>query len=160
MMQNLMKRAAVAVLGMIVTLAWWSIRGDDTTEGMNSIPTVVWSGGAGKVTIEVESSEPSRMALMLSQNTEDGKSLEAHELVAAGRHSWTIDVPADVSAHISLSAENKPAVGAKMSWTIKVNGRVIDTQENKLEEPLREGWGFGLVAEIADLAKGTLEDEE
>ena len=161
MVQNLLKRAGIAVLGVVVTLAWWSIRGSgSSTEGMSSIPDVVWGGGAGKVTVEVETSEPARFHIMLSQNSENGKSLEAAVSVPAGKHSWTIDVPAGVSGSISLSAENKPAVGAKMNWKISVNGRVIDTQENVLEEPLREGWGFGLVAEIADLAKGTLGDEE
>ena len=47
------KRFVLSIFGMILVLAWWTIRGPG--EGASSsegIPAKVWKGGAGVVTIE------------------------------------------------------------------------------------------------------------
>ena len=53
-MERLVKRALMTVLGIVVTLAWWSIRGGDSnTQSADEIPATVWGGGGGTLTIEV-----------------------------------------------------------------------------------------------------------
>lgn len=145
-MKNLAIRAGVAVLGVVVMLAWWTLRGDksdSTSTTEQRIPAKVWDGGA-TLTIELETSDPARM--YVSFGAED-RSLEASEQIQSGRHSWTIDVPPSSSAFISASAE-QPPVGAKMSWTVTVNGRVLDQQSETLNAPLQAGYAFGLALEL------------
>jgi len=148
-MKNLAIRAGLAILGVVVMIAWWTIRGDksDTTSKTESrIPAKVWEGGA-TLTIELETSEAARM--YVSFGGED-RSLEAREQIQAGRHSWTIDVPPTASAYVTVSAED-PKVGAKLSWTVTVNGRVIDQQSEELTAPLQPGYAFGLGLELEDI---------
>ncbi len=61
-MNNLVKRALVAGVGMVIVLGWWTlqdkVKGGSTAAVSNKIPTKVWEGGGTTVTIDVESSDP------------------------------------------------------------------------------------------------------
>ncbi|HXE75988.1 MAG TPA: hypothetical protein VNN18_10185 [Candidatus Xenobia bacterium] len=127
-------------------LAWWTLRGDksDTTsQSADRIPAKVWEGGA-TLTIELETSIATRMYAAFG--IED-RSLETSEEVQPGRHSWTIDVPPTGSLYLSASSDTAP-VGAKMTWTVTVNGRVLDQQNETLNEPLQAGYAFGRALEL------------
>jgi hypothetical protein len=157
-MGNLLKRGVVSVLGMAAVLAYWSFRGGSSGESMDKIPAKVWAGG-GQLSIDVETTCPARMSVTFGErDKEDGKSLEAWQKIPAGRHSWTIDVPPRVGGYIDLTAE-EPKVGDRLSWTIRANGRVVDQQSETLEQPLRDGYAFGVQVYVEDYLSGQIGDD-
>ncbi|HEX9764876.1 MAG TPA: hypothetical protein VGA39_06295 [Candidatus Acidoferrales bacterium] len=150
--KNLAIRAGVAVLGAAVMLAWWTLRGDkgdSTTATESRIPARLWEGGGATLIIELETSEPTRVHASFGSND---RSLEADEDIAPGRHTWTLDLPADCIAFFSPSAKD-PKVGARMSWTVTLNGRVLLEESETLEKPLEPNYAFGLTLEIEDVAE-------
>ncbi len=161
-MKSLLKHMGLAVLGVVVMLAWWSIRGggDTNTESLGRIPVKVWEGGAGTVEISVETSGSARFHISFEKYNDAGSTgqmLSATETIAAGSHSWTIDVPAMTSSSVDLTAEN-PQVGATMKLTVRVNGTMVYDESHVLDEALPANYAFGLGCEFADIAQGTFED--
>ena len=151
--KNLAIRAGVAVLGAAVMLAWWTLRGDkgdSTTATESRIPAKLWEGGGATLTINLETSEPARVHA--SFGGAGDRSLEAEEEIAPGRRSWTLDLPADCSVFFSPSAKD-PKVGARMSWTVTLNGRVLLEESETLEKQLEPNYAFGLTLEIEDVAE-------
>ena len=154
MLDGLLKRAVMTVLGVVVTLAWWSIRGGDSnTTQVSSVPATVFGGGAGRLTIEVQNSCRARFSISFSGYEDDSEVIDADEQLDAGTHSWSIDVPRQVGGYIDLSAID-PQVGDQLSWRVLVNGEVVDEQFDKLEKPLESGYAFGLVAAFDDYSTG------
>jgi hypothetical protein len=150
--KNLAIRAGLAVLGFLIMVGWWTLRGDrseSTTHTETRIPAKLWAGGGATLRIELETSEPTRVHASFSSG--ENRSLEAEELIQPGRHSWTIDLPADAYVHFNPNAEN-PKVGARMSWTVTLNGRVLLEETQTLEKPLEAGYAFGFVLEVEDVA--------
>jgi hypothetical protein len=155
-MNGLLKRMIMAILGVAVTLAWWSIRGGDSnTETADRIPISVWGGGGGTMEIEVTTSVAAHMSVTFNENSDDGRSLDTREEIEPGTHSWTIDVPAGVGGYVELGAID-PEQGAQMSWQIRLNGQVIDEQSDLLEEPLEEGYAFFIQSYYDDYSAGEL----
>jgi hypothetical protein len=158
-MGNLVKRGALVVLGVAVTLAWWTLRGGGTgSESQHGIPAQVWNGAGGSLAVQVETTCPARMSVGFEARDESGRSLETWEDVAAGEHSWTIDVPPNAGGYIELNAQG-PKVGDTLKWTISVNGRVIDEQSESLAEELRQGYAFFLQLHLHDYGQATLDEE-
>jgi len=149
-MENILKRAAIAILGVVVTLGYWSFRGDPTasteTEG---IPAKVWEGGAGLLAVEIESSTSGRFSISFDRG--DDKPLHTWTRVTPGVHTWVINVPKGAGGEIELSADN-PKVGDKLSWKIRLNGETVDDQTETLEKPLSPGYGFFLQSYYEDFS--------
>ena len=156
---KLLKRSALAILGVVVCLVWWSIRGGDgggdTVEG---IPEKIWEGGAGTMTIDVETSGPARLNLTCSQSLPDDEErhIECWEQMDAGTHSWTIDIPAGGGGYIDLTAE-EPAVGARLSWVVRVNDMVVAEEAQTLDQPLEPNYAFGLQVFMDDYATASVD---
>ena len=160
-LKNLGKRAILGILGVVVMLAYWSFTGSggSSSETKEGIPAKVWAGGAGKLTIEVETTCAARFSISFSEDKEDGKSLDTWTKVTAGTHSWTVDVPTAVGGYIDLSCE-EAKVGDAAKWRILANGAVADEQSESLDEPLKPGWAFGLQAYFSDYSKGQLGEDD
>lgn len=159
--KNLAIRAGVAVLGVAIMIGWWTLRGDrseTTTQTESRIPSKLWEGGGATLVINLETSEPTRVHASFGSG--ENRSLEAEELIQPGRHSWTIDLPTDCYVFFSPSAI-EPKVGAKMSWTVTLNGHLLLDETETLEKPLEPNYAFGLSLEIEDVAEllGDLEAE-
>jgi hypothetical protein len=155
-----MKSLAKTLVGLALVLSWWTLRGggDSNTETTSKIPTVVWDGGAGQMTIHAETSCAAQMRVGFSDHREgvkDPRDLNAWEDIPAGSHSWTIDVPADVGGYVELSAA-EPKPGDHLRWSIEVGGATVDEQSDTLEKALEPGWGFALQSYFDDYATGTL----
>jgi hypothetical protein len=160
-MQGLMKRAVMAVLGVAVVLGWWSLRGwfegKAAAESYSHIPTQVWEGGGGKVTIVAESSEPGKVSASFETNNpvddKNHKFLEAWEKIGAGRHTFTLDVPPNVGGTVEVDVED-PKVGSKVRVEVEVNGQVVAADSATLDAPLKPGYAFFAQVELDDYATG------
>ncbi len=151
--KNLAIRAGIGVLGVVIMVAWWTMRGDksdSTTQTESRIPAKLWEGGGATLRIELETSEPTRVHASFSSG--ENRSLEANEHVQPGRYSWTLDLPADCYVFFSPTAKD-PKVGAKMSWRVTLNGHVVLEETETLEKPLAPNYAFGLTIEIEDVAE-------
>jgi hypothetical protein len=151
-----MKRAALGILGVVVTLAYWSFTGDGGGTELRGIPSKVWEGGGGTITVEIEATTPARFAIGFSMEGKD-ESLNAWTPVTAGTHRWAIEVPAGAGGYIDLNAE-APKVGDKLSWKILLNGETVEEQSETLDAPLAAGYAFGLVSHYDDYSAMTVEE--
>jgi hypothetical protein len=155
-MEQIAKRVGLAVLGVVVTLAYWSFTGGgDAGSDVRGIPQKVWEGDGGTLSVEVESTTPARFSISFSDDKD--RSLEAWTPVKAGSHTWSVNIPRGAGGYIQLGAEN-PKVGDKLSWKIMLNGKTVETQSETLEEPLTSGYAFFLQSEYDDYS--TLETDE
>jgi hypothetical protein len=159
-MGGLVKRGAIAVLGVAITLTWWTLRGGGGgSQTRQGIPARVWEGGGGTLTIQVEASCPAKMSVGFdARDEEKRKSLEVWETIPAGARSWTIDVPPRAGGYIELNAEN-PKVGDQLKWTISVNGQVIDEQHETLQEELKPNYAFFLQLHAEDYSQAKADEE-
>jgi hypothetical protein len=161
-MKTLAIRAGLAVLGVAITLAWWTIHpGDSHTQSSSHIPDKVWAGG-NELEIEVESSVAATMRVSFSQHDKpagEQQTLETYEKIPAGTRAWTISVPSRVGGYIEIEAE-KPAVGDKLAMKVKSNGRLVDQQTEKLEQALQSGTAFFLQVHFEDYSKADSERED
>ena len=66
--------------------------------------------------------------------------------------SWSVDVPSQVGGYIEIQADS-PNVGDKLRMRLKVNGRVVDEQSEKLDQPLQAGTAFFLQDHFQDYSK-------
>lgn len=163
-MEFLIRKVLGAIAGVAICIAIWTIQdrlgggGDNNTQ--NSIPTVVWGGGAGVVTIEAEASAPANISVSFVSNVDDEREyLETWQEIPAGTTSFDINVPADVSGEVWVRID-EPNVGAKVKVTVRSNGAVVAEDWMRLDEPLEAGYGFAAGVEIGDYAKGKPAEEE
>jgi hypothetical protein len=49
--------------------------------------------------------------------------------------------------------------GDELRWTVAVNGETVEEQSERVEEPLKKGYGFFLQTYFDDYASGTLGDD-
>ena len=153
------RKLGSTVLGLVVTLVWWSIHdsGSDTATAAK-IPVRVWNGDAGAVVVEVETSVAAQMRASFYEDetgmNEDARSLETWEDIGVGTRTWSIGVPARVGGTLELSAVD-PEPGAQLRWRILVNGEVVREETETLEQALAPGYGFFLQAEFDDYASAT-----
>jgi len=160
-MKKLAIRAGLAVLGVAITLTWWTIRpGNSHTQSSSHIPDKVWAGG-NTLEIEVESSVAATMRVSFSQLDKpigEQQTLETYEKIPAGTRSWTISVPARVGGYIEIEAD-KPNPGDQLAMKVKSNGKIVDEQAEKLEGALQSGTAFFLQAHFDDYANANSEKE-
>jgi hypothetical protein len=159
-MGSFAKRLVFGVLGVAVTLGYWTVKGwfvDDANATMKHIPEKVWDGGGGTITIETESTEAARVYVSFESNNigdDDHKFLETWEKVEPGFHAFKIDVPPGVSGTAEVDVEN-PKVGSKARVAVRVNGEIAIEDKQELTEPLKPGWAFAAQVQLEDYAKGT-----
>jgi hypothetical protein len=166
-METLIRKMLGAVAGVAICIGIWTIQ-DRLTGGSgqsaDSIPTEVWGGGAGTVTLEVEASEPAFVSASFETNGislgDDGHEyLESWQKIPAGKHTFDIDVPADVSGSVWVRVD-EPSVGAKVKIVLRANGRYVGEDAMTLDQPLEDGYGFAAGLEIEDYARGKLYEGE
>ncbi|HKQ98380.1 MAG TPA: hypothetical protein VJV75_10925 [Candidatus Polarisedimenticolia bacterium] len=164
-MGGLAKRVVFGVLGVAVMLCFWTVKGwfvEDANATVAHIPDKVWDGGGGTVVLEVETSDPARFSASFETNLQiddaDHKYLDTWERVGAGLHTYTIDVPNNVSGTVEAGIDD-PKVGARVRVAVKVDGRTVAEDSQVLTEPLQQGYGFFAQVELEDYVKGTLSED-
>lgn len=148
-MGNIIKRAVLGLLGVVVMLAYWSFTGSGNTSEIKGIPAKVGQGGGGLMSIEVESTSPARFSIDFG---DDHSTQQFWMPAPAGAHTWTMDIPKEAGGYIELNAEN-PKAGDKLSWKIRLNGKIVDQQSETLEKPLTDGYAFFLQAYYDDYSE-------
>src|SRR5262245_24785595 len=161
-----MKGLLKSALGLALVLGWWTLKGgavfDDAPDQETAarIPATVWEGGGGQIAIEADTTSAAQLRMTFGESMQvpEARNLEAFEDLAAGHHSWTIDVPNGVGGYVDLVATD-PKPGDELRWTVAVNGETVDEQSERLEEPLQKGNAFGLQTSFDDYASGALGED-
>jgi hypothetical protein len=161
MAKRLLLRVGIALLGMVVTLTWWTIhKGGSSVQSSSRIPEKVLAGGH-KLEVEIETSCPATMRISfddLSKTSGEQQILQSWEKIPAGMKSWTIDVPAGLGGYIELGADG-PQVGDKLTMRIKVNGVLVDEQSESLKEPLQPNTAFFLQQQFEDYSRAKKDND-
>ncbi len=165
MFQTLVRKVLGAIAGVVICIAIWSIQdklfGNDS-ETADKIPAQVWGGGGGTVVIEAEASEPAVISASFETNSMiddvNHDYLEAWQKIDAGKHTFTIDVPANTSGSVWLRVD-EPNVGAKVKLVMRANGEYVGEDAMTLEKPLEPGYGFAAGLEVDDYSRGKLTQE-
>jgi len=80
-------------------------------------------------------------------------------LLLGGGGSHSADsVPPDVSGSVWLGVE-KPKVGATIKLAVKVDGKLVGEDFDRLEAPLEAGYGFAIGVDLDDYAAGKLAED-
>ena len=145
-MRKLLVRGGLSLLGIALTLTWWTYGPKGrSVASEDHIPAKVGAGGQA-LQIEAESSSPATMRVSfedLSKSVGEQELLQSWEKIPAGTHSWTIDVPLGVGGYIELGADH-PNTGDTLSMRVRMNGRLLDEQTDKLNAPLEPNTAFFL----------------
>jgi len=156
-MENLLKRAILAVLGVAVMIAWWTFTGDPGSHNeVKGIPAKVWEADGGTLAVEVDTTSAARFSI--SFGDEKDRSMTAWTKVDAGSHPWSLEIPRGAGGYIELDAEN-PKVGDKLQWKITLDGNTVDEQSETLNEPLKSGYAFFLQSYYDDYSKMEVEED-
>lgn len=142
----MLKKLGMSALGLVAVLAYWTITGNHSTtsSGPAKMPGKFLNGGNGTLTIEAESTTPAVMRYTLHGPLKDGKAedeVTGYEDLEAGHYSWSTEIAPKTGVYLELEAKN-PQPGAKLNWTVKLNGNELDTQNETMEQPLKSNEAF------------------
>ena len=142
----MLKKIGVPALGFVAVLAYWTITGHHSAavSGPTKMPAKFLNGGNGSLTIEADSTTPAIMRYTFHGPLQDGKAKDevtGYEDLEPGHYNWSTDIPAKTGVCLELEAKN-PQPGAKLNWTVKLNGRELDTQSETMEQPLKANEAF------------------
>jgi len=143
-MKKLLLRLGLSVLGTIVTLLWWTYHDKGSNaQSMSHIPAKLAEGG-NQLLVEVEGSTPSTMRIDLEDLSKPAGQqilMNAWEKVPAGPHTWTVDIPSGVGGYIEFEAD-QPKPGDTLTQRVKINGKEVDSQTERLDSPLEPNTAF------------------
>jgi len=153
-MKRILLRAGLSLAGMVVTLLWWTYHDTGShVESMNHLPAKVLDGGH-PLEILTEASTPSTVHVTfedLRKPVGQQILIQSSEKIPAGTRSWTIDVPAGIGGYVELNADH-PVPGDTVAATLKVDGRELGRQAEKLESPLEPNTAFFVQFEYDDFS--------
>lgn len=143
-MKTLLLRLGLSVLGVFATLLWWTYHDTGSkVQSSSHIPAKVAEGG-NQLIVEVEATTPSTLRV----NFDDVRKpigeqilLEAWEKVPAGPHTWTVDIPSGIGGYIEFEADH-PNPGDTLTQRIKVNGKEVDSQTDRLDNAPQPNTAF------------------
>lgn len=149
-----LKKILSSLLGVLVMLAWWTIRGSHAPpeQVVNTVPTKVWDGGGGTIAIDVDTNVDATLSIGFSERRDGGRRMTTLEKVGPGTHSWSVEVPRNAGGYIEFEAD-APKPGAAMSWTLRHDGRRIASQSETLDQPLGKNEAFFLQEYYDDYSK-------
>jgi len=155
MLQRLAIRAGIAILGVVVTLTWWTLtdknRKQNGTSSSSKMPAKILGGGGQKVIIDVETNAPARLAFMgdLPRKANgDQVTEEDTEQFTPGHRTWAVELGPKTAGTFFLESIN-PQVGAQLGWKITVDGKQIADESQTLDKPLQAGYAFGLQTNVS-----------
>jgi len=149
MLEGIGNKVVATVVGFLRFIVWVegkSLLGcyGDGGEWSDRIPEVVLDGGGQQVVMDVDLNAPGHVDLTVE--LPDERSFSAREELDAGSFSIPFEVPPNAYWIAELQID-EPQVGDELSWVLKVDGKVEHRRSDRLEEPLKEGYGFFLQIE-------------
>jgi hypothetical protein len=154
-MRKLLIRGGLSLLGLAVTLAWWTYGpAGKQVASQSHIPAKVGDGGQ-MLEIDTETSSASTMRVSFDQLDKpagEQQLLDSWEKIPAGSRSWSIDVPGGVGGYIELQADH-PKVGDTITMRVHMNGKLVDDQTDRLEKDLEPNTAFFVQDHFDDYSK-------
>jgi len=161
-MKKLLLRLGLSVLGVVATLLWWTYHDKGSNaQSMSHIPAKVADGG-NQLTIEVEGSTPSTLRIDFEDQSKPvGQQIliNAWEKVPSGPHSWTVDIPSGIGGYIEFEADH-PNPGDTLAQRVKINGKEVDSQTDRLESALQPNTAFFVQFQRSDFSRADAAPEE
>ena len=143
-MKKLILRLGLSALGVAATLLWWTYHDTGSSaQSMSHIPAKVGEGG-NRLVVETESTTPSTFRINfddLRKPIGEQILVESSEKIPAGPHSWTVDIPSGIGGYIELEADH-PNPGDTLTQRIRVNGKEVDSQSDRLDSALQPNTAF------------------
>jgi hypothetical protein len=143
-MYKLFLRIGLPVFCFGVTLLWWTYHDTGSkAQSVSHIPAKV-AGGGNQLEISTEATTASTLRVSFEDLRKPaGQQLlmESWEKIPAGTRSWTIEVPSGMGGYIELNADH-PNPGDTLIAPIKINGKDVDHQADKLERALGPNTAF------------------
>ena len=143
-MNKLLLRAGLPLV-VVAALAWLVFRSRGRNAASAHLPEKIGRGGQ-TLEIDAENSCPATMRVSfesLSKPAGQQSSIQSSQKIPAGESSWNIDVPPGVGGYIELDAD-RPNSGDTLSMRIRMNGRLLDQQTDKLNGALQPKAAFFL----------------
>lgn len=137
-------RAAVPLV-IVAALAWFVFGRKGRGASASHLPTKVGRGGQ-TLEIDAQNSGPATMRVSfenLSKPAGQQPAIQSWQKIPAGESSWSIDVPPGVGGYIELDAD-RPNPGDTLTMRIRMNGRLLDQQTDKLNGALEPKAAFFL----------------
>jgi hypothetical protein len=161
-MKKLLIRLGLSVLGTVATLLWWTYHDKGSSaQSMSHIPAKVADGG-NQLVIEVEGSTASTLRIDfedLGKPVSQQILLNAWEKVPAGPHTWTVDIPSGIGGYIEFEADH-PNPGDTLTQRVKINGKEVDSQTDKLDSALEPNTAFFVQFQRNDFSHAEAMPEE
>jgi len=143
-MKKVFLRVALSLLGIAVTLLWWNYRNQDShAQSLAHIPAEI-AGGGNRLEIEATASTASTLRISFEDLRKPaGQQIlaQAWEKMPAGTRTWTVNVPSGVGGYIELNAD-LPSPGDTLNQRVRMNGKCVDEQADKLDRPLEPKTAF------------------
>lgn len=143
-MNKLLLRTALPLI-VIAALAWFAFGRKGGSASASHLPEKVGRGGQ-TLEIDAQNSCPATMRVSFENPSKlagQEPSIQSSQKILAGESSWSIDVPPGVGGYIELDAD-RPNPGDTLSMRIRMNGRLLDQQTDKLDSPLQPKAAFFL----------------
>lgn len=139
-------KAVMTVLGLVLWIGWMTLRGDgDSTEvqKLAELPPIVFEGGGGTFEIDVEVDQAAQLTASFERwNGEDASELvSSSQPLAPGEHHFSVDVPEATYGYFEIGVP-EAEVGAEITWTLRLDGEVLQEEEVELEQPLDPDHAF------------------
>lgn len=139
------KKLAFGAGSVVLALVWMSMGGGGggEYEELDRVPSAVFGGGAGEMTVDVKVSEPARLDASFGKWDESDEWLEkwAQESLDAGQHLRVVDVGPDTYFYFEVAID-EPSPGASIEWTVYLDGAEIWRESERLDQSLEEGYAF------------------
>lgn len=145
LLQRLAGKIVMSVLGLVLWIGYVTMcdgGGGSYTE-VAELPHVVFGGGGGTIAIEVDLNQPGELSSSFGRwDAEDEyEELTSVQPVAPGQHRFSVDVADSTYGNLEVGVPDAE-VGARIEWTVSLDGEELDSEEIELEEPLRSGTAF------------------
>jgi len=121
-------------------------------EPVSELPAVVFSGGGGTLTLRMETTQPARFNATFEERegVGEGRRLLVLQDLPVGSHERTVEVSPATYLYFELGVPDATP-GARLEWTVLLDGRVVVQEDDRLDEPLASGLAFFLRFEADDV---------
>ena len=120
---------------------------------VEQLPDVVFDGGGGKLSLELEVNQPAVLKASFAQYDDEGESqreIDVVEEIRPGTLTRRVDVSPGTYVYFELGVHDA-SVGAELNWVVRLDGQEVQRESDRLSEPLESGYAFFLQFEADDV---------